>query len=36
MFTFRAKLNGALDLLSFKDTPVFYRLLKMLNKLLGV
>lgn len=36
MFTFRAKLNGALDLLVIKDKPVFNRLLNIFNKVIGV
>ena len=36
MFTFRAKLNGALDLLEIKDWPVFNRLLRFFNRLIGV
>ena len=36
MFTFRAKLNGALDLLEIKDWPVFNWLLRLCNKILGV
>lgn len=35
MFTFRAKLNGALDLLMIKDTLIFNRLLKRFNRLIG-
>lgn len=36
MFTFRAKLNGALDLLEIKDWPVFNWLLRLCNKMLRV
>lgn len=36
MFTFRAKLNGALDLLIIKDMPLFNRLLHIFNKVMGV
>jgi len=36
MFTFRAKLNGALDLLEFKDRPFFNKLLRKANRVLGV
>lgn len=36
MFTFRAKLNGALNLLMIKDKPIFNNLLNKFNKLLGV
>jgi hypothetical protein len=36
MFTFRAKLNGALDLLTIKDLPFFNRMLKSVNKAIGV
>jgi len=35
MFTFRAKLNGALDLLEIKDWPIFSTLLKLFNKAIG-
>lgn len=36
MFTFRAKLNGALDLLIVKDKPLFNGLLNVFNRLIGV
>ncbi|MBU1869066.1 MAG: polysaccharide deacetylase family protein [Candidatus Omnitrophica bacterium] len=36
MFTFRAKLNGALDLLEIKDWPVFIKILNMCNRMIGV
>jgi peptidoglycan/xylan/chitin deacetylase (PgdA/CDA1 family) len=36
MFTFRAKLNGALDLLVIKDMPFFNKLLRLFNKLISV
>lgn len=36
MFTFRAKLNGALDLLAIKDTLIMNKLLSIFNRLLGV
>jgi len=36
MFTFRAKLNGVLDLLVMKDAPLCNRILNALNRLVGV
>ena len=36
MFTFRAKLNGALDVLMIKDKPIFNKLLNIFNRLIGV
>lgn len=36
MFTFRSKLNGALDLLILKDKPIFNKLLSIFNRLIGV
>ena len=36
MFTFRAKLNGALDLLEIKDWPMFNWMLRIFNRMIGV
>jgi peptidoglycan/xylan/chitin deacetylase (PgdA/CDA1 family) len=36
MFTFKAKLNGALDLLEIKDWPVFNGAVRILNRIIGV
>jgi peptidoglycan/xylan/chitin deacetylase (PgdA/CDA1 family) len=36
MFTFRAKLNGALGLLVFKDNLIFNKFLNLVNRLIGV
>jgi peptidoglycan/xylan/chitin deacetylase (PgdA/CDA1 family) len=36
LFTFRAKLNGALDVLIIKDKPPFCWMLRLMNRMIGV